>query len=195
MNGDVLDLLRRRRTIRRYTDENLTDEQINALLEAALLAPSYLGRKPGHLIVIRRKDLQERLGTILSVRPYVQQAAALVALLGDPEISNSWEVDLAAAAENILLAATGMGLGSTWVGNPYGIAWEDREKEIRQVFHIPESIRVFGFIAIGYPAERIEPHTKEDVWDETRIHYDQFSHLHGTWASATVAVEGPEAHR
>jgi len=182
MNSKVLGLLRERRTIRKYTDEEISEEQIVALLEAAFYAPSHLNRKPWHFLVIRDKGVQEKLGAILSVRPYVQEASAVIALLGDPQLSTAWELDLAAASENILVAATAMGLGSAWVGNPHGAAWDSRAEQIRELFAIPEYIGILGFVTIGYPAETREPHAKVQSWDVARVHLDRFSNLRSEWA-------------
>ncbi len=171
MNHNVIELLAKRRTIRHYTDEPVPEETIVALLEAALYAPSYLNRRPAHYLVVQDKAVRERLGAILSVRPYVQQASAVILLLADPELSLAWPADLAAAGENILIAATGLGLGAAWVGNPFGAAWETREAEIRELLDIPDRMRMLGLITVGYAAESPDPHTKQEVWDNLRVHY------------------------
>lgn len=182
MNADVMELLARRRTIRRYVDKKIPDGDLAPLIEAAFYAPSYLNRKPMHLVVVRDKQVQEALGGILGVRPYVQEAAAVFALLGDPQISNTWELDLAAAAENLLIAATGLGLGAAWVGNPHGAAWPDRSAEVRKLLAVPDHFGVLGLIAVGYPDEAKEAHSRATDWDATRVHFDEFSHLDPSWA-------------
>lgn len=176
MNLDVMDLLAGRRTVRRYSDQPISPAELESLLLAAFYAPSYLNRKPGHFLVLQDKELQEQLGSILGVRPYVQQAAAVIVLLGDPAISNSWEIDLAAAVENILIVATGLGLGAAWVGNPHGAAWETRVDQIRDLLDIPKHIQMLGLVTVGHPDEEKESHSPTE-WDETRVHYDRFSNL------------------
>ena len=182
MNTDVMDLLARRRTIRRYSGEEISDQDLAPLIEAAFYAPSYLNRRPMHLVIVRDKQVQEQLGSILSVRPYVQEASAVFALLGDPQISNTWEIDLAAAAENLLIAATGLGLGAAWVGNPHGAAWSSRVAEVRKLLAIPEHLGVLGFIAVGHPDEEKKPHSRAADWDTTRVHFNGFSQLDPAWA-------------
>ena len=175
MNTAVIELLAKRRTVRHFTDQEVPDEAIAALLEAAFYAPSYLNRRPAHFVVVRNKEVQQRLGSTLSVRPYVQDASAVIVLSADPELSTAWPADLAAAGENILIAATGLGLGAAWVGNPFGAAWDTRESEIRELLAIPDKMRILGLIAIGYAAEHPEPHTKDGSWDNLRVHYGTFS--------------------
>jgi len=183
MNADVIGMLAKRRTIRRYTDERVPEETIAALLEAAFYAPSYLNRRPAHCLVVEDKEVQQRLGAILSVRPYVQQASAVIVLLADPELSPVWPADLAAAAENILIAASALGLGAAWVGNPFGAAWEMREAEIRELLGIPDHIRTLGLITVGHPADHPEPHTKASSWDSLRVHYGSFAGFRPEWAN------------
>jgi len=186
MNDNILDLLRKRRTVRKFTDQKVSDEQIVALLEAAFYAPNYLNRKPWHFLVVQDKDVQNILGSILGVRPYVQEASAVIVLLGDPQLSSAWQLDLAVAGENIAIAATAMGLGSAWVGNPHSAAWDVTEQKIRELLDIPKHIGVLALIAIGYPAQAPEPHTKEERWDVSRVHYGKFSHLKGEWGNIKV---------
>ncbi|MCJ7619893.1 MAG: nitroreductase family protein, partial [Anaerolineae bacterium] len=75
MEKDVLEVIKKRRTVRSFTDEEVSDEQVDTILEMAMYAPTYMNRKPWHFVVIRDKDLQTKLGETLGARPYVQQAA------------------------------------------------------------------------------------------------------------------------
>ncbi len=177
MNSDILDLLQKRRTVRRFTTQEVPEEKIAALIEAAFYAPTYLNRRPWHFLIVRDKEVQARLGAILGVRPYVQEASAIIALLGDGGLSSGWQLDLSAAGENILIAATAMGLGSAWVGNPHGPAWDITEAKLREALGIPAHIGILGLIAVGYPAQMPEPHSKEERWDKARVHYGRFSQL------------------
>jgi nitroreductase len=118
----------------------------------------------------------------LGVRPYVQEASAVIVLIGDPDVSNAWEADLAAAGENIALAATAMGLGLAWVGDPASVAWDVTEKKIKELLGIPARMGILCLQAVGYAAKEVEPHTKEERWDDSRVHYNKFSNLKGEWA-------------
>jgi nitroreductase len=185
MTAQIVELLAGRRTIRRYTNESIPDQTVAEILQAGLEAPSYLDRRPQHFVVIRDKDVQEQLGSILSVRPYVQDAAVVIALLGDPRASSTWDLDLSASAENMLMAASGLGLGAAWAGNPRGAAWDDRVAQIRELLNVPDEIGMLGLITIGHPAETKPPHSRDEVWDANRIHFGLYNNLDPGWKDAT----------
>jgi nitroreductase len=157
-----------RRSIRSYTDEPLDASEIRSLLEAAMAAPSASNRKPWHFVVVTDR---QRLQALADAHPFgkmVAGAAVAIAVCGDPAISGWWVVDCAAATENILIAATGLGLGAVWLGS-HGAP--DREQAIRDVLGIPSHIGVLSLLSIGHPAEDKSPRTQ---YDETRVHADRW---------------------
>lgn len=184
MTAEVVDLLAGRRTVRRYTDEAVSNQEIAEVLQAGLEAPSYLDRRPQHFVVIRDKEIQKQLGAILGVRPYVQDASVVIALLGDPRASVTWDLDLAASAENMLIAASGLGLGAAWAGNPRGAAWDDRVAQMRELLGVPDVFGMLGLISVGHPAEAKAPHTRDEVWDTNRVHFGRYGNLDAGWVDA-----------
>jgi len=173
MDETVLDTIRRRRTIRRYTDEDVTDEQVDTLLEMAMSAPNRLNRQPWHFIVIRDKELQKRLADHLGLHPYLETAPVVIAAAARPEVSSTWQMDLSAAIENLLIAATAMGLGTAWVGEPGSVLWSMTEEMLHDSLHIPTQlgVRIPALIAVGHPAQERPPHTRADRFDHTKVHY------------------------
>jgi nitroreductase len=161
-----LEILFARRSIRRYTDEPLTGEEIQTLLEAAMAAPSGSNQKPWHFVVVTdRQTLQD----LADAHPYgkmLGHAAAAIAVCGDPSISDWWVQDCTAATENILIAVSALGLGAVWIGC-HGRA--EREQAIRSVLGIPKEIGVQSLISIGHPAEEKEARTQ---FDPARVHKD-----------------------
>jgi nitroreductase len=178
MNQEVLDTIRKRRTIRRYTDQEVTDEQIDTLLEMAMSAPNRLNRQPWHFIVIRDKELQKRLADRLGLHPYLETAPVLIAVAARPSLSTTWQMDVSAAAENLLIAATAMGLGTAWAGEPDSVLWTMAEEMLHDSLHIPMQlgVRIPALIAVGYPAQERQPHGRHDRFDRTKVHY-------GLWES------------
>lgn len=161
----MLDTIFARRSIRQYTNAPVAPEQVKKILEAAMAAPSANNRKPWHFMVITDRA---KLNQLAENHPYgkmLAQATLCIAVCGDPKISDRfWVQDCCAATENILLAATGFGLGSVWMGvhpNP------EREKTIAEVLGVPADFNVLNLIAIGHPAEQREPRTQ---YDESRVH-------------------------
>lgn len=177
MEQDVFEAIRKRRTVRSFTDEDVPTEQVETILEMGMYAPTYMNRKPWHFVVIRDKDLQTELGETLGVRPYIQQAAVVIAVYGDPTISNTWELDGCAAIENMLIAATAMGLGSAWAGSPGNVAWGDAEELMGKALNVPKGFHALSLVCLGHPAKMVVPHTKDERYDQTRVHYGSWRML------------------
>ncbi len=132
-----------------------------------------LNRQPWHFIVIRDKDLQKKLADFLGLHPYFETAPVLIAAAARPEVSTTWRMDVSAAIENMLIAATAMGLGTAWVGEPDSMLWGMAEEMLRDALHIPTElgVRIPALIAVGYPARERPPHGKHDRFDRTKAHY------------------------
>ena len=146
-----LDIVFARRSIRQYTDELLTEDEIQALLEAGMAAPSGRNIRPWHMITVTDKVT---LAVLAKAHPYAKMAAhaaAAIVVCGDPTASpNLWVQDCSAATENILIAAAALGLGAVWVACcPH----EDRQAVVRTALGIPDEIGVLCLIPVGRPAE------------------------------------------
>jgi nitroreductase len=177
MGKDALDVIRERRTVREFTDEDVIDEQVETILEMGMYAPTYMNRQPWHFVVVRDKQLQERLGETLGVRPYLQQAAAVIVVYGDPNISDAWQLDGCAATENMLIAATALGLGGAWTGSHGSSFWEEAEELLQDALKVPSGFRALSLVCLGHPAEEPAPHSKEERFDKTRVHYGDWRKL------------------
>ena len=156
-----------RRSIRAFTNEPVAEEQIRRLLEAAMAAPSGRNTKPWHFVVVTERETLNRL-IFKNAASMLAQATLCICVCGEPAASEFWAQDGSAATENILLAATGMGLGSVWIGvhpNPA------QERTVREVLGIPPHITPLNLIAIGHPAEEKPPRTQ---YDETRVHRERW---------------------
>ncbi|MBC7293369.1 MAG: nitroreductase family protein [Thermoleophilia bacterium] len=157
-----------RRSVRRYTAEPVTEEQITTLLKAAMAAPSAANRRPWHFVVVTERKV---LDTLAERHPYAKmlfEAPLCIAVVGEPAVSDYWVQDCSAAAENILLAAAGMGLGSVWLGvHPRA----EREQMVREVLGIPAGLVPLCLIAVGHPAEHPPARTQ---YDPARVHYQRW---------------------
>lgn len=177
MANEVLDVLKKRRTVRRFTDEEVTDEEVETILEMGMYAPTYLNRKPWHFVVVRDKALQEQLGETLGIRPYVQEASAVIAVYGDPQMSDTWHLDGCAAIENMLIAATALGLGSAWAGSPGNVGWGKAEGLMQEALKVPHGFSALSLVCLGHTAKMVVPHTKDERYDKTRVHYGDWRTL------------------
>lgn len=154
-----------RRSIRRYQDEPVSEIDIQTLLEAAMAAPSASNRKPWHFVLVDDRDVLDRLADAHPYAKMLYEAPLCVAVCGDTIASERyWVQDCSAATENLLLAATAMGLGAVWLGvHPN----EDRIAAIREILGIPPEISPLNLISVGHPAEEKGARTQ---YDRARVH-------------------------
>lgn len=167
----MLDLIMKRRSIRKYTSEKVSDNQITDILKAAMAAPSASNLRPCEFIVVKDEAMKKKLA---DVHPYAKMcagASCVIVVIGDKS-NPKWIEDGSAATENILLMVASLNLGAVWVdvrGCKYGGV--DDETSVRKVLGIPDSYGVLCMIPIGHPAEGKPPRTQ---YDPNKIHYDKF---------------------
>lgn len=167
----MLDIIMKRRSIRKYTDQEVAGEQIERLLDAAMAAPSARNLKPWHFIVIKEREM---LLEIAKVHPYAQMlkgASLAIVVCGDSklqEIEGYIVQDCSVATQNILLASESLGLGAVWLGV---YPRKERMADLRRLMVLPDSVVPISLISIGYPAERPQPHKGHDA---SRVHSDRW---------------------
>jgi len=166
---DALDALLTRRSIRRFTGEDVDESAVTKMISAATAAPSAMNQQPWSFVVLRDADLQKRIPEIHPHAAMAKQAPVSIVLCGDLTNIQRQEFlaqDCAAATENLLLAAHALGLGAVWCGiHPN----EDRESDFRSLLGLPESVVPFAVIPIGHPAEEKPP---SERYDPSRVHRD-----------------------
>ncbi len=154
-------------SIRKYQDRPVEKEKLEAILRAAMQAPSAGNQQPWEFYVVTDK---EKLRALAGTSPYArvtdQAPIAIVPVYRkDCVLPMYAEIDLSIAMENMWLETDAQGLGGVWLG----IApLEDRMKAVEEVLDIPEHLRAFAIFPLGYPAEERE---QQDRFDESRIHY------------------------
>jgi len=152
---NILDVIINRRSIRKYTGQEIPREVLMQLIKAGMYAPSAVNKQPWHFILVTDKKLLNKIADVHPHGSMLRQAAAAIVVLGDVTLAHTPDympVDCAAATENILLAAHGLGLGAVWVGiHPR----EERKNALRELFRLPDQIQPFSVISLGYPAENI----------------------------------------
>ena len=164
-----IDIILSRRSIRRYTDERVSDADMIRLLEAGMAAPSSRNLKPWHFVTTTSRETLDKLAEAHPHGKMLFEATAAIAVCGQLDISpDYWIQDCSAATENILVAAAALGLGSCWLGcHPR----EERIEAIGAVLGIPADIGILSLIAIGHPAEEKESRTQ---YDESRVHRERW---------------------
>lgn len=164
---DVLEAMETRRSVRRYAADGLTDGAIDRIIQAAMSGPSAVNSRPWHFIVVRDKAILEKIPQASPYAGMAKDASVAIVVCGDPsldKIPGFWVQDCSIAAQNILLAAHGLGYGAVWTG---GYPMESQVKKLQKLFNIPESIFPLAVIPIGVPAEK---NTKRKEMLAGRIH-------------------------
>lgn len=158
-----------RRSIRKYSEIKISNEDIQLILNAAMHAPSARNCQPWHFIVIQEKELLKRISEIHTYASFVPGASHAILVCGDEKLQNDdgyYIVDCGAATQNILLAAHTMGIGSCWIGiHPR----ENRKQSFRELFGLPEYIQPYALVSLGYPSEEKQV---SDRFKPERIHYN-----------------------
>jgi nitroreductase len=162
MNTKILPILGRRTVLKYRAGEPVSHDDVQALLEAAMSAPSAMAQDPWRFLVLRDRASLAALADWLPHGKMLNEAALGIVVCGDlarahrPELSYLLQ-DCTAAVENLLLAAHLLGFGAVWLGvHPN----EDRVAGIRQSFGVPDDILPVAAISIGYPAEHPVPRTR-----------------------------------
>lgn len=161
-------------SVRRYDARPVNDEQISALLHAAMSAPSAVNLQPWEFIVITDSEILTALSDGLPYAKMTAHASVAIVVCGNKERfldgidSVLWEQDLSAAAENILLAAHAIGLGGVWTCiYPH----EERVAPVRAILNLPDNLIPFNLIPLGYP---LADHAPMDKWHPERVHINRF---------------------
>lgn len=171
----MLEILKNRRSIRKFTDKEVSKENIEKILKAGLLAPSSMNKKPVELIVIENKEAIAQLEKCkkLGTQP-LKTAPLVIAVIGDSELSDVWVEDASIAATFIQLEVEKLGLGSTWIQiRKRKSQHDDSEVEVRKVLNIPEKYGVLALITIGHKDEEKAPYKDSDI-DFGKVHYEKF---------------------
>jgi len=161
---DAIEAIITRRSVRQFTGEMVTDEQLDIMLRAAMNAPSAGNERPWRFVVVRDAAALERLSRATLFAKPLSGAGAGIAVCADRlglKYPGFWPIDCSAATQNLLLAAHAMGLGGVWIGvHPIG----PFKTLVRRALDLPRHITPVSLIALGHPAhapvpiERYDPH-------------------------------------
>jgi nitroreductase len=147
---DVFEAIKSRRSIRAYASTPVPEEDLNKILEAARLAPSAENIQPWYFIVVTDQEKKKQIAESGFFAGFIKEAPILIVGCGDRKASPRWyEIDVAIAMQNMVLAATAEGLGTCWVGS-------FDEELVRKLLKIPEHLEIIALLAVGYPRKKID---------------------------------------
>ncbi|MBQ9463518.1 MAG: nitroreductase family protein [Bacteroidales bacterium] len=173
----VLDNIANRKSVRAYTDEPVSDADIETLLRAAMAAPSAMNRQPWEFIVLKDRDSLDLLAGKLRHAKMLQQAPLAIVVCAETMLTLRdgtvvenmfWEHDASAATENLLLAAEAIGLGAVWTA----ASDPERSAIVKDALGIPGTIMPLCVVPIGHPANPDEQ--PKDKWKPEKIHYNRW---------------------
>ena len=150
----VLDVIRDRRSIRRYKEDAIPEDVFGRVMEAARLAPSGKNFQPWKFIAVGDRKLKEELAAASRGQYFMARAPLVIVACGFPDQSyprqgnymKSWPIDVAIALQHLMLQAQEEGLGTCWIG-----AFE--EKDVKRILGVPEDVKVLALTPLGYPDE------------------------------------------
>ena len=155
----MIELLRQRTSVRKYSGQKIDPEKIEILKEALLLSPSSWDRHPCEFIFVEDRELLEKLSRAKEHgSQFLADAALGIVVCGDNEKSDVWVEDCSIASIIVILTAQSLGLGSCWLqirNRMFNEAITSGEY-VQQLLHIPEYIKVESIISLGFAAEHKE---------------------------------------
>lgn len=169
----VLDVIQKRRSVRKYKEDPIPEKALMRVLEAARLAPSGKNFQPWKFIIVKDKALKEKLAQASAGQFFMAEAPIIIVGCGFPDncyahmgrYMKSWSVDVTIALEHLILQAQEEGLGTCWIGS-------FEEEEVKAILNIPENVKVLALTPLGYPDE-IPRFRRRKSLDEI-ISYDRF---------------------
>ncbi|MFH0838871.1 MAG: nitroreductase family protein [Candidatus Omnitrophota bacterium] len=172
--NDTLSTIYSRKSVRRYSGEAVTREQLMELVKASMAAPTAVNKKPWAFVVITDKSVLAELEKELPHSRMIAQAGAAIIVCGVLEKALAgieqefWIQDCSAATENILLAAEAMKLGTVWTG-VYPLP--ERIAYVQKTLGLPADVIPLNIIAVGHPLGADKP---KDKFDSANIHWDRW---------------------
>jgi nitroreductase len=164
-----------RKSIRKFTDQSVSKEQIEQILKAGMSGPSCVNARDWSFLVITDREMLENMADA-NGRPAepLRGAAFAILVCGDlerafPPAVDYWIIDATIAAENMVLAAWDLGIGSVWLGT---YPQMDRVKKQQELFGLPDSIVPHSILAFGYPQEASTE--ERDLYEADRVHYEKW---------------------
>lgn len=166
---ELQEVLQKRRSVRQFTEDKISEEDIDTLLHAAMSGPSACNFQPWEFYVVKNETI---LSQLKQATPYSGITAPLAITVCGKKTENApetasayWIQDCSAATENILLSAVDQGLGAVWCG-----VWPQEEpvKNVRLLLGIPDTLFPLNIIYIGHPVHEAEA---SDHYRADHIHY------------------------
>jgi nitroreductase len=169
---ELIDVMLKRRSTRKFNDEPVTKEELDKILQAALLAPTSMNRKPCNFMVVERKEtLKDLANSKDHGAGLIDGADKAIVVVADTMVADTWIEDSSIALTYMHLMATELGLGSCWVQiHLRSKNGKDSEEIVRDILKIDDRYRVVGIMALGHSDDIPPAHEPADV-DKNKVHF------------------------
>lgn len=171
----MLEVIRKRRSIRKYLPKEVEEEKTTEILKAAMFSPSANHKRPWEFIVVKKQETKEKLALSTRWSSFAADAPLVIVIVADEQKSREWLEDASIVAEHIYLEVTNQGLGTCWIQ-----IWDSKtpddgnaEEYVKNLLRIPSQFRVVCLMPIGYPAEKLPEHQEEE-YEEEKVHREKW---------------------
>lgn len=166
---DFKNLVKSRRSVRTFTDEEISPEAIKAVLRAALMAPTGKNTRSWQFIVVEKEETLQKLSCCRPMgSQFLEGAKAAIVVLGNPDITDTWVEDCSIAAATMQYQAAELGLGSCWchIRNRSTEEGISSSLYLREILHFPENLMAECIIGLGHPSQQRNPQNEEALkWE------------------------------
>lgn len=170
---NLMDIILKRRSVRNYTDENISDDKLDKILQAGLLAPTSRNRKPCEFIVVKKREVLEKLSKSKeSGSAMLANCNVAIVVVADSEKADTWIEDSSIALAYMDLMANELDVGSCWCQSHlrFSADGEKSEDVIRNIFSLENKYRVVGILSLGIKEADVEPHSLSEI-DKNKLKY------------------------
>lgn len=155
MKNEILNCIEKRRSIRSYKEEQIKDDELDAILHAGTFAPTSRGMQSPFIVAVQNKELANKLrkmnAQIMGTESDPYYGAPTIILVFVPENHANGVYDASCVLENMMIAATSVGIGTCWIHRETEMFSTEEGKEIMQDMGLPEGLKGIGALAVGYP--------------------------------------------
>lgn len=174
----TIDAILTRKSVRKYSDKDISRESLELILKAGQAGPSAKNKRDWQFIVVKEKETLNKMAGFLGafIASPLKEAKMAILILGDVNLSadDNWQIDCTIAAQNMILVAHELGIGSCWIGT---FPNEGKMKFQRKLFDLPKNVIPHSIITFGYP---LDPKGFYDLkegkpdLEEKKIHYEKW---------------------
>lgn len=172
---DLLEIMRKRRSVRNYTGENIPDEKLAKILQAGLLSASGRSRRPWEFVVVQDKEMLEKLSHCrVGSAKMLKNAGCAIVVFANPEKTDVWVEDCSIVMSNMHLMADSLELGSCWIQGRLREAenGESTENYCKSLLNVPNEYVLEAILSIGIPKEHPMAYNLEEL-EINKIHYER----------------------